>query len=71
MLVRVVAPHFVAGIVIEKGICVAAAPILRRCQGASVHWCYGHFIYQGWTATQIPDRPAAAQAPAQASLDLV
>lgn len=30
MLVRVVAPHFVAGFVVEEGRCTEGAPILRR-----------------------------------------
>lgn len=32
-LVRVVAPHFVAGIVMRRGRCFLAAPILRWCIG--------------------------------------
>ena len=32
-LVRVMAPHFVAGIVLIDGRCVRAAPILRWCIG--------------------------------------
>jgi hypothetical protein len=35
--VRVVAPHFVAGLLMRNEWCVAAAPILRWCIGRSRH----------------------------------
>ena len=47
-LVRVVAPHFVAGLVIKDGICVAAAPILKRSVGLEFHKLERYFEMKGW-----------------------
>lgn len=50
VLVRVVAPHFVAGIVARDGVVVRAAPILRRRvlgkNGREVAACCAR---EGWT----------------------
>lgn len=33
VLVRVVAPHFVAGVIYDGSLCIEAAPILKRWRG--------------------------------------
>lgn len=50
MLVRVVAPHFVAGLEIENGRCVSAAPILGWCVGRTVNMLRAYFQRRGWKA---------------------
>lgn len=54
-LVRVIAPHFVAGIVFQytfKGYeCIRAAPILKYCLGKSWPWCQQYFARKGWKAS--------------------
>ena len=50
-LVRVVAPHFVAGIVVDGDVCVQAAPILRRaCLGRGRMALRAIFEQRGWDA---------------------
>jgi hypothetical protein len=49
MLVRVVAPHFVAGLVMRGELCVEAAPILRRaCLGKRAPELRDYFRRQGF-----------------------
>lgn len=51
-LVRVVAPHFVAGFVMVDGRCTEAAPILRKaCIGKPAQPLRNYFIRRGWKAT--------------------
>jgi hypothetical protein len=38
MLVRVVAPHFVAGLIVEHDRIVKTAPILKRFTGSRFGW---------------------------------
>jgi len=52
-LVRVTAPHFVAGIVIRDGKCVEAAPILRWCLHRKVATLRADFKVRGWSASQL------------------
>jgi len=53
-LVRVVAPHFVAGLVVEGSYCADAAPILRRdCIGKSADELRAVFKIKGWRATKV------------------
>lgn len=49
-LVRVTAPHFVAGIVVKDDICIDAAPILKYCKGKDVDWLSKYFQQKGWEA---------------------
>ena len=50
-LVRVVAPHFVAGFVVRDGRCVEAAPILRRhLMGRTVEEARAIIAGKGWRA---------------------
>lgn len=54
VLVRVEAPHFVAGIELEADICVQAAPILRRlCLGRRADVLRALFRRKGWRASVI------------------
>ncbi len=52
-LVRVVAPHFVAGLVLDmhsaKERVIRAAPILRWTEGSLWSSVTGHFVRRGWT----------------------
>lgn len=53
-LVRVVAPHFVAGLDIANGKCVDAAPILARlCKGKTSDQLRAIFKAKGWRASII------------------
>lgn len=54
VLVRVVAPHFCAGLIFgPDGRCVEAAPILRYCLGRSATWAKGYFTRKGWEAQRV------------------
>lgn len=50
MLVRVVAPHFVAGFEMDNGRCVRAAPILGWCVGRTTHVLRAYFARRKWAA---------------------
>lgn len=51
-LVRVDAPHFVAGLEInEQGMCMVAAPILKWCIGKRTDFLRDYFKRKGWKAT--------------------
>jgi hypothetical protein len=51
-LVRVVAPHFVAGFVMVDGRCTEAAPILRKmCLGKPAGPLRELFARRGWKAS--------------------
>jgi hypothetical protein len=58
-LVRIVAPHFVAEIVMEEMpsgrgrgfFCVRNAPILAWCRGRADAWLRAEFRRKGWQAT--------------------
>jgi hypothetical protein len=50
MLVQVDAPHFCAGIVLDNGRCVKAAPILGWCVGRTVNMLRAYFKRRGWKA---------------------
>ena len=54
VLVRVVAPHFVAGIVINRATkrCVEAAPILRWCEGKTADEIRRYIDRRGWEASR-------------------
>jgi hypothetical protein len=54
LLVRVVAPHFVAGLVMQGDRCTHAAPILAWAVGRSRKALQAAFARQGWTASVIP-----------------
>jgi len=43
MLYRIVAPHYVAGLIIEANEVVEAAPILDWAVGKSWTYCYTYF----------------------------
>lgn len=52
ILVRVVAPHFVAGLIMSNGLCTEAAPILRRrAIGKTRDQLRASFARLGWIAT--------------------
>lgn len=53
MLVRVEAPHFVAGIVFVEGVCTEAAPIMRWAAGKSARELAAYFKRKGWIAKKI------------------
>ena len=53
ILVRVVAPHFVAGLVVEGDRCVDAAPILRWAIGRDRDGLRAYFARKGWRASVV------------------
>ncbi len=60
--VRVVAPHFVAGLDIGvNGKCVEAAPILAWAKGKSEEELRTYFRRKGWTASIINPQKHAVQ----------
>lgn len=54
MLVRVVAPHFVAGLVMDGDTCTDAAPILRWAVGKQRAFLSEYFRRKGWRAAIVP-----------------
>ena len=52
-LVRVVAPYFVAGLVLDGNTVVAAAPILKWAIGQTRARLRTYFAHKRWTATVI------------------
>lgn len=50
-LVRVVAPHFVAGLIIVDGWCTEAAPKLKWAIGKDRDGLRAYFARKGWKAT--------------------
>lgn len=52
LLVRVVAPHFVAGIVFDKARVVEAAPILRYMLGWTAMAVRRYVDGKGWSASR-------------------
>lgn len=59
LLVRVEAPHFVAGIIFRRRgkfwLCEHAAPILGWCVGRDAHTLRYFFTRYGWTAKRCPE----------------
>lgn len=53
VLVRVVAPHFVAGFVTTKEKVVRAAPILAWTVGRPPAWVASRFRRNGWDARRV------------------
>jgi len=55
MLVRIVAPHFVAGCILdERGRVVEAAPIIRWMLGKSWPELRPYLARNGWVAARLP-----------------
>lgn len=48
MVIQVTAPHFVAGIVLRRGRCVQAPPILAWCVGWAEEGLRAYFARKGW-----------------------
>jgi hypothetical protein len=48
MLASVSAPHFNAGLIVEDGVCVRAAPILKWTLGKRWAWLHSYFLQKGW-----------------------
>jgi hypothetical protein len=57
LLVRVVAPHFVAGLIVDPDTdrVVYAAPILAWAKGMHRDGLRQSFIRRGWRASVVPD----------------
>lgn len=53
-LVRVTAPGLSAGLILNDGVCVRAAPALRWALGYSAAYISRYFKAMGYTATQRP-----------------
>jgi hypothetical protein len=53
MLVRVVAPHFVAGLVFDGDVVVRTAPILNWAKGKRRDWLRDYFQQKGWKASVV------------------
>jgi hypothetical protein len=64
-LYRVVAPHFVAGIDVEDGIIVAAAPILGYARGRHIFWFVDYCLKKGWEINklEVPDEQGQQDSP--------
>jgi hypothetical protein len=63
MLVRVEAPHFVAGIVLDHHErCISAAPILRWAIGLDRLALREEFARRGWKATVVKSLRKASEA---------
>ena len=56
ILVRVEAPHFVAGLLIDGDVCFAAAPILGWAIGKGRDEMRSYFSKMGWKATIVRDK---------------
>lgn len=56
MLIRVVAPHFVAGLEITNGKCTNAAPILGWAVGKDEDYLRAYFRTKKWKASIIDTR---------------
>ena len=56
-LVRVVAPHFVAGLVIEQQRATVTAPILAWARGKHEDELREAFRRKGWRASIVKERP--------------
>jgi hypothetical protein len=54
-LVRVVAPHFVAGMLVDGDRVVRAAPILKWAIGKNRDFLRTYFRNKGWKATILPE----------------
>lgn len=52
-LIRVVAPHFTAGMCMTGDVCTEAAPILKWAIGKSRDDLRRYFAKKGWLAMQI------------------
>jgi hypothetical protein len=50
VLVSVDAPHFNAGLILEDGVCVQAAPILKWAIGKTRAQLRAYFKQKGWKA---------------------
>ena len=61
VLIRVVAPHFVAGLVFESDArgarCTEAAPILRWCRGRTRASVEGYLRLKKWSWEVVRTRP--------------
>lgn len=60
-LVRVVAPHFVAGIEFANGKCTETAPILAWAKGKSEHEMREYFKRKNWRASVINPQEHSVQ----------
>lgn len=56
-LVHVEARHFVAGLIVHEGVCVATAPILGWALGKRWQWLEHQLRQRGYAVTLLP--PAA------------
>lgn len=54
-LVRVVAPHFCAGLIVVNDRCVKTAPILAWTIGKSADFLRAYFAQKGWRASVVLD----------------
>lgn len=59
LLVRVVAPDFVAGLIISEGRCTEAAPKLKWAIGREREDLRAYFRKRGWKASIVPPRARA------------
>jgi hypothetical protein len=55
-LVSVTAPHFCAGIVIDRGKVIEAAPILGWTLGKPYAWLQTYFKRKRWEVYEHPDK---------------
>lgn len=53
---RIVAPHFVAGIIMSGGHCIRAAPILAWAIGRDAACLRAYFRDRGWEASILPEK---------------
>lgn len=55
-LARIVAPHFVAGIIMSGDRCIRAAPILAWATGRDAAYLRAYFHDKGWEASILPEK---------------
>ncbi len=54
-LYRVEAPHYVAGFIVEDGVCIEAAPILGWSEGKTLRYLLSYFRRKGFTVLKVSD----------------
>lgn len=53
MLIRIEAPHFVAGVIIKDGLVVRAAPIVKYMRGWTTTRVTSYAASKGWTVIKM------------------
>lgn len=54
VLARITAPHFVCGIVLERGVVIEAAPIVHYLRGWNAYRVHDYVSRKGWDIERAP-----------------